>query len=206
MIDLLTVLIVDWPGSDGRYIVDGAWGPWSHSTPIKLTEDGETIVPGLNSYEAFKLAHEFLPLSNGQVRPIDEIKGYTLYRYITPVGKKIALPVPADQGGYWSPFYHMVPLSVPVLDHALYHHFSATHELASFTAFWLVTGISDPKDGTRRSMMFANKEGDTKRMAKVYTTGGEAGKGSEEGRDVEWVPLKVGPMKEWLKKTWNYQF
>lgn len=33
------------------------------------------------------------------------------------------------------------------------------------------------------------------RMAKVYTTGGREGKGSSERRDVEYVEMKIGPMK-----------
>lgn len=38
------------------------------------------------------------------------------------------------------------------------------------------------------------REGE-KRLAKVYTTGGREGKGSGERRDVEWVEMKVGPMR-----------
>jgi hypothetical protein len=97
-------------------------------------------------------------------------------------------------------------ISIPLLDFRLYHHFSASHQLASFTAFWLVTKLIPDSGGARRSMMFAEKEGEEKRRAKVYTTGGHEGKGSLEGRDVEWVEMKVGTMKEYLKKEFGFGF
>lgn len=54
--------------------------------------------------------------------------------------------------------------------------------------------------------MFAEKEGEEERRAKVYTTGGHEGKGSSEGRDVDWVEMQVGTMKEYLKKEFGFGF
>ncbi|KAM0754787.1 arylamine N-acetyltransferase 1 [Meredithblackwellia eburnea MCA 4105] len=195
------VLIVDWEGSDGRYLVDGAWGPWNQTAPIKLEHNN--VVPGLNSYEAFQLRNEELPLSPWMPRPIDNIKGWTFSRYITPVGTKIQFPITEETPGYWTPLFHFLPISVPVLDFTLYHHFSASHELASFTAFWLVTKLIPNSGGARRSMMYAEKEG-MPRRAKIYTTGGEESQGSQEGRDVVWVDMETGPMLEILRKDFCY--
>lgn len=75
--------------------------------------------------------------------------------------------------------------------------------LASFTAFWLITKIIPNSGGARRSMMYAEKPG-MPRKAKVYTTGGEESNGSQEGRDVEWVPMETGPMREYLIKHFGY--
>ncbi|KAM0749611.1 arylamine N-acetyltransferase 1 [Meredithblackwellia eburnea MCA 4105] len=198
------VLIVDWPGSDARYLVDAGWGPWGQTLPIKL----EHHVPsqGINSYEAFEMRNEELPLSSWMPKPIDNVKGWTLYRYITPPGVKITFPITSDTPGHWSPHLHFLPISIPSLDLALYSHFSATHELAHFTAFWLVSHQLPGTGGARRSIMFKDIEGDKKRMAKVFTTGGEDGRASKEGRDVAWVEMKMGPMKEFLKGEFGFNF
>jgi hypothetical protein len=137
---------------------------------------------------------------------IDSIPGYTLYRRITPVGTSITFPITSASPGYWSPLYHFLPLSVPLLDFGLYHHYSASHELAAFTAFWIITKLIPGSGGARRSMMYAEKEGDTLQRAKCYTVGGEEAQGSEEGRDVEWVEMKTGPVKEYLKREFGFKF
>ncbi|GAA5900594.1 uncharacterized protein JCM6883_002892 [Sporobolomyces salmoneus] len=198
------MMLADWEGSDGRYLVDGAWGPWAAPVPIKLSH-GETV-RGLNDYEAFRLVEEYLPLSSSQTRPIDELKGWTFSRRITPPGLPIALPITPSSPGYWSPQFHFQVISVPLLDFRLYHHFSATsEEIASFTKFWLVTKLLPNTGGARRSMMYAEKEGEGK-TAKVYTTGGHDAKGSLEGRDVEWVEMKTGTVKAYLKKEFGFGF
>lgn len=69
----------------------------------------------------------------------------------------------------------------------------------------LVTKVIPNSGGARRSLMYAEKEGASRR-AKVYTTGGEEAQGSEEGRDVEWVDMKVGPFKAFLEKEFEYKF
>ncbi|BGP14128.1 hypothetical protein JCM10213_002426 [Rhodosporidiobolus nylandii] len=197
------LLVTDWEGSDGRYLVDGAWGPWSCSVPIKLV-DSETVL-GLNKYEAFRVKLEYLPLSASSTQPVDNIKGWTLYRFIPPPNTPLSLPLTDSTPGFWSPQFHFYPISVSLLDFRLYHHFSASHELASFTAFWLVTKLIPGTGGARRSMMYAEKEGEGKK-AKVYTTGGSEGKGSLEGRDVEWVPMETEPMKAYLTKEFGFCF
>jgi hypothetical protein len=173
---------------------------------IKLTTDpaGETII-GLNDFEAYRLVYEQLPLSPNMTQPIDSIPGYTLYRRIAPVGTPHALPITDASPGYWSPLFQFQLMSIPLADFMLYHHFSASHGHATFTAFWLITRLIPGGRGARRSMMYAEKEGEGKR-AKVYTTGGPEAQGSEEGRDVEWVEMETGPMKEYLAREFGFKF
>lgn len=97
-------------------------------------------------------------------------------------------------------------LQVPLLDFGLYHHYSASHELASFTAFLLITRVLPNTGGARRTLMYREIEGDTKKCAKVSTYGGPEAQGSEEGRDVEWVEMKVGTLKEWLATNMGYKW
>ncbi|KAJ6579627.1 arylamine N-acetyltransferase 1 [Mycena vulgaris] len=200
------MLAVGWPDSADRYLVDSAWGPWNLAKPIKLTTDpaGETIL-GLNDFEAYRLVHEVLPLSPHTTPPVDSIAGYTLSRRIAPVGTPHTLPITTTSPGYWSPLFHFHLISVPLPDFMLYHHFSASHELAAFTAFWLITRLIPGGRGARRQMMYAEKAGEGKR-AKVYTTGGPEARGSDEGRDVEWVEMETGPMKEYLAREFGFKF
>ncbi|KAJ7213253.1 arylamine N-acetyltransferase 1 [Mycena rebaudengoi] len=200
------LLVVGWAESTNRFLVDAGWGPGNLAKPIKLTLDpeGETI-QGLNEYEAYRLVFEELPLSPHMTPPIDSMRGYTLYRRFGPVGTPHTLPITPNSPGFWSPLFHFRLLSIPVQDVMLYHHFSASHELAAFTAFWLITKIIPGTNGARRSMMYAEKEGQG-RKAKVYTTGGPEGQGSEEGRDVVWVEMETEPVKECLKREFGFGF
>ncbi|BGP38204.1 hypothetical protein JCM10449v2_002133 [Rhodotorula kratochvilovae] len=197
------LLVADWPGSDGRWLVDGAWAN-KCVRRIKLEDSAQTL--GLNPYEGFQLRHEHLPLGPSQTPPIDSTPGWTLYRFVPPPNTPLSLPLSASPStSFWSPQFHFLLQSVPLADFRLYHHFSASHELASFTAFWLVTRLLPGTGGARRSIMYADKEG-MPRRAKVYTTGGTDGKGSLEGRDVEWVDMETGPMKEFLRREFGFGF
>ncbi|KAJ7039393.1 arylamine N-acetyltransferase 1 [Mycena alexandri] len=200
------VLVAGWAGCADRYLIDGAWGPGNLAKPIKLTTnpEGETLI-GLNEFEAYRLVYEQLPLSPNQTPPVDNIAGYTLYRRFAPIGTAHTLPITTASPGYWSPLFHTLLISVPLADYMLYHHFSASHELSAFTAFWLITRIIPGSGGARRSMMYAEKEGQGTR-AKVYTTGGPEGRGSDEGRDVEWIDMETGPMKACLIKEFGFKF
>lgn len=175
-----------------------------------LFEDGATI-PGLNSSEAFKLTYGPLPLSPSVSRPIDIIPGYTLLRRVSPPNTPITYPITTDSPGYWSPLYHFVPFSVSLIDFSLYHHYSASHERAAFTAFLLLTKLIPGTGGARRSMMYGAKDDalalstGRPRRAKVHTTGGIDGVGGGD-RDVEYVEMKVGPMKEYLEREWGFVF
>ncbi|KAJ7196940.1 arylamine N-acetyltransferase 1 [Mycena pura] len=200
------VLVAGWPESPDRYLVDGGWGPWNLAKPIKLTTnpEGEVII-GLNEFEAYRLVYELLPLSPNTAPPVDTIAGYTLYRRIGPVGTPHTLPITDASPGFWTPQFHFHLISVPLPDFTLYHHYSASHPDAVFTAFWLTTRIIPGGRGARRQMMYADKAGEGRR-AKVYTTGGPEAQGSLQGRDVEWVEMETGPMKEYLIKNFNYKF
>lgn len=203
------------------------WGPNGQAFPLKL----EHCVPsqGNNEFEAFELRNEVLPLSpwselasTGETvcrhpvtdcvfsavpKPIDTIPGWTLYRRIAPVGTP-AWPISdATDGAYWSPHLHFQLISLPTLDLQLYNHFSATHELAHFTAFWLVTRLIPGTGGARRSMMFGERpDQEGPRRAKLMTTGGREGKGGKEQRDIGWVGMETGPMKEALTREFGFKF
>lgn len=186
--------------------------PLDNSIPL---ENNATVL-GLNPYEAFRLVHEQLPLGPQQSAPIDSLPGWTMYRLIRPcppapsVLEPLSLPLPSDdvlrsQGAYWTPQFHFHLQSVPLLDYRLYHHFSASHNIGSFYAFFLVTRLLPGTGGARRSLMYADKEGQPRR-AKVFTTGGDDAKGSLESRDVEWVDMEVGPMKRYLAKEFGFKW
>ncbi|KAJ7054679.1 arylamine N-acetyltransferase 1 [Mycena amicta] len=192
------LLAAGWEGSADRYLVDAAWGPWGLAKPIKLSTDPQgEIILGLNEFEGYRLIHEHLPLNPNVARPIDSIPGYTLYRRVAPVGTSLSLPITDDSPGYWSPQFHFYLISVSKPDFMLYHHYSASHPNASFTAFWLVTRLIPGGKGARLQMMYADKEGEG-RKAKAQ--------GSLEGRDVQWVDMETGPMKEFLVKNFGYRF
>ncbi|KAJ7695849.1 arylamine N-acetyltransferase 1 [Mycena olivaceomarginata] len=166
------------------YLIDGAWGPWNLAKPIKLTTDaaGETIL-GLNDFEAYRLSYEELPLSPHMTPPVDNIPGYTLYRRIAPVGTPHALPITPNSPGYWSPLFHFLPVSVPLADFALYHHFSASHEMASFTA----------RRGRARGRRCIRRVGRRRR-------------GATRAGDVEWVEMDTGTVKAYLTKEFGFKF
>lgn len=168
----------------------------------------------MNPYEAFRLVHEQLPLGADQTQPIDSQPGWTMYRLVRPdpstAATPLSLPLPSDkvlraQGSFWTPQFHFHLVSVPLLDYRLYHHFSASHAVGSFYAFFLVTRLLPGTGGARRSLMYTDKEGQPRR-AKVFTTGGDEARGSLDSRDVEWVDMQVGPMREYLEKEFGFRF
>ena len=133
--------------------------------------------------------------------------GWSFYRFITPNDTPISYPITENTPGYWTPHLHFLPISMPHLDLRLYDHFSNTHELAHFTAFWLVSRQLPGTGGARRSMMFGERgQPQSERRAKLVTTGGEKGRGRMEGRDVEWVPMETGPMRAHLEREWGFKF
>lgn len=78
--------------------------------PIRLAHN-ETV-SGANEFEAYQLRNEVIPLSSWMPRPVDEIPGWTFYRYITPVGTPVTLPITDATPGFWSPLFHFLPISV----------------------------------------------------------------------------------------------
>lgn len=140
-------------------------------------------------------------------KPIDTIAGWTLYRRVAPEGEAV-FPINATSPtAHWTPHFHFLPISIPVLDIQLYNHYSATHDLAFFTGHWLVTRVIPGTQGARRTMMYRERPDQPgKRLAKLVTTGGVEAKGSTASRDVEWVEMETGPMKECLEKEFGFKF
>lgn len=105
------------------------------------------------------------------------------------------------------PLYHFHLASLSNANLGLLHHYSATHELAAFTAFFLVTKLVPGTGGARRSLMFGKKDVEAGRTkAKVHTTGGSEAQGSTEARDVEWVEMETGTMRDFLAREWGFRF
>jgi len=140
-------------------------------------------------------------------KPIDSVPGWTLYRRVAPAGEAVFPINPASPAAHWTPHFHFKLISIPTLDIQLYNHYSATHHLAFFTGHWLVTRALPGTGGARRSMMFRERPGQTgKRTAKLATTGGTEARGSTESRDVEYVEMETGPVKEVLAREFGFKF
>ncbi|KAJ7647658.1 arylamine N-acetyltransferase 1 [Roridomyces roridus] len=192
------VLVVDWPGSGDRYVLDVGFGGGGCPIPMPL-RNGATVL-GLNPYEAWTLRHEPLPHDPEDEPPIDVIPGYTMYRRTSQVG---FCSVPdADTPSTWTHQLHFLLASVTIRDIGLFDFYSQGHPLAAFTGFFLVTRLLP--GGARRSLIYSeNMACDGKRLARVYTTGGLGGDGP---RDVEYVPMETGPMRAFLEREFGFVF
>lgn len=144
--------------------------------------------------------------------PIDVIPGWTIYQRVQPKGVPVSLPIVDDAPGHWSPLCHWLLNSVSLRDVEEYNFYSAAHQKAAFPGFLLVTRLLPGTGGARRSLMCmtehleaAQKRGEVGR-AKVHTTGGTAGEGGDEERDVEWVEMETGKLREHLEKDWGFKF
>ncbi|KAI5477185.1 hypothetical protein MNV49_006629 [Pseudohyphozyma bogoriensis] len=202
-----TVIIVDFPGGEERYLVDVGYGGGGSAIPCPLRHGAQ--IPGLNPYEGpFTIRHEPLPLSPTAPQPVDAIPGWTFYRRQAPPGVAVSLPVTDSSQGYWMPLYHFQLHSISPRGMEQLHHYSAFHEKAAFTGFFLVTKLVPGTGGARRSIMYSKKDAEAGRTAaKVHTTGGLEAKGRTEGRDVEYVEMETGVMKEYLQRPpWNFMF
>lgn len=169
--------------------------------------EDNAAVPGLNPYEAFTLVQEPLPFTPSADSPIDVIPGWTLYRRVAPPRTPTPLPITPSSPGYWMPVYHFHLSSLSLLNLGLLHHYSATHELAAFTSFFLVTKLLPGTGGARRSIMYGKKDVEAGRTrAKVHTTGGNEAEGATDARDIEWVEMETGEMRGYLEKEWGFRF
>ncbi|KAJ7502945.1 arylamine N-acetyltransferase 1 [Mycena galericulata] len=196
------VLIVDWPESGGRYVLDVGFGGGGCPIPMPL-RDGATVA-GLNPFEAWTLRYEPLPHDPADTPPIDVIPGYTMYRRTPPPGTTFSSAPDADTPSTWAHQLHFLLASITVRDIGLYDHYAQVHPLAAFTGFFLVTRLLPGTGGARRSVMFAEhmaRDGD--RRARVHTTGGAAGEGP---RDIEYIPMETGPMRAFLEREFGFVF
>ncbi|KAJ6495770.1 arylamine N-acetyltransferase 1 [Mycena vitilis] len=196
------VLIVDWPESADRYVLDVGFGGGGCPIPVPLC-DGATVA-GLNPFEAWTIRNEPLPHDPADTPPIDVILGWTMYRRTPPKGESFSGPPDAETRSTWAHQFHFLLASITVRDIGLYDHYSQAHPLAAFTGFFLVTRLLPGTGGARRSVMFAEHMAkDGVRRARVHTTGGAADDGP---RDIEYVPMETGPMRAFLEREFGFVF
>ncbi|KAJ7287234.1 arylamine N-acetyltransferase 1 [Mycena rebaudengoi] len=149
------VLIVDWPGSGERFVLDVGFGGGGCPIPIPL-RDGAT------------LKAEPLPHDPADEPPIDVIPGYTIYRRTPPPPPSSSspatfacYPAPPDltTPSIWAHQAHFLLASITIRDIGLYDHYSQAHPLAAFPNFFLVTRLLPGTGGARRSVMFSGAHG-----------------------------------------------
>ncbi|KAJ7188646.1 arylamine N-acetyltransferase 1 [Mycena filopes] len=202
------VLVVDWTGSGERYVLDVGFGGGGCPIPMPL-RDGATVA-GLNPFEAWTMRHQPLPHDPADTPPIDIIPGWTMYRRTSSLPSGFTshpnAPTP-DEPSIWAHQYHFLLASITVRDIGLYDHYSQAHGLAAFTGFFLVTKLLPGTGGARRSVMFAEHmvKADGVRRARVHTTGGTQGDAAGP-RDIEYVAMQTGPMREFLEKEFGFVF
>lgn len=116
----------------------------------------------------------------------------------------------------WSPVYAFVQQTVSYNDFAVYNHYNSTHPAATFVNFFVATQLR--KDGTRLTLSFSEKAASGnanghagKRMAKLAVSGGAVAKPGKEAdlkqpRDVQYIEMKVGQIKEVLEREFGFRF
>ncbi|KAK4058845.1 hypothetical protein OIO90_000291 [Microbotryomycetes sp. JL221] len=203
------LLIVDWPGSDGRFVCDVGFGGGGCPRPIRL-QDGATSA-SLSLVESFYLKAEDLPTGNCK-SIMDPAPGYTIYRRVCPRGRTVkdATSLELEDGEFWTPCVHFTLQTISPDDILMSTHYNETHPKAPFVNFFVVSLLLP--SGARRTLSYGpppidmqegnEEEAAGRRMAKLYTKNGIKG----EEFDVDWIPFKVGPMKTTLQREYGFKF
>ncbi|GAA6000941.1 hypothetical protein JCM10207_007335 [Rhodosporidiobolus poonsookiae] len=197
-------LLVDWEGSQGRFIVDIGFGGGACPIPIPF-HDGATS-PSLSRSESFLLRQEPLPTGHLQTIP-DPPQGWTLYRRVVPAGYIIEDHTKADETpGFWTPAQHLTIATIAPEDMVVADFYSSKHPEAAWTSIFIASVLLP--SGARRTLVHgipALERGapqDGRKYAKLYTK--EAIKGEEH--DIEWVPFETHPVREVLARDFGYRF
>ncbi|GAA5868432.1 hypothetical protein JCM8547_006274 [Rhodosporidiobolus lusitaniae] len=197
-------LLVDWEGSEERWLFDIGFGGGASPIPIAL-RDGATC-GSLSPSESFMLKKESLPIGD-LTTIIDPPQGWTLYRRVVPDGVTIEDHAKAGEGpGYWTPAQHLTIATIAPEDMVVADFYSSKHPEAAWTNAF-ISSLLLP-NGARRTLVHgisALQRGapdDEKTYAKLYTKGTVAGKET----DVEWVPFETGPIREVLGREFGYRF
>jgi hypothetical protein len=213
MANLHVVLFVDVEGGE-RYLADVGFGGGASPYPFValsglaswqrsltryriLLRDGQ-VVPSLTKTESFKIRREILPGADRRfMRDLPE--GWTVYRHFpSPSGTdSIANP----DSGYWSPLYHITPVSLTDIDFEVANFFTSRNapfgEAMAFVCSRLVKGKE--AEGWRKTFFYDGKAGEGKK-ARLFTREGVAGKIVEE-RTVE---PRRGEVFEVLRKEFDF--
>ncbi|GAA5824164.1 hypothetical protein JCM11251_001549 [Rhodosporidiobolus azoricus] len=187
------VSIVDWKGSDGRWLSDVGFGR-SCAYPI-LLQDGvhQTGLPDVDLYRINRT--DRLPGVSPSLLP-DAAPIWTVYRQcLSPELRQ-----------YWSPVYTFHLQSVPFRDFITYNHFQSTHPGARFRTFFVAT--VQHQNGERSTLRWEERlkdEQGRKRARFSRTSRPEEGKRESEV-DGRWVEMRVGPVREVLEKEFGMVF
>ncbi|GAA5862198.1 hypothetical protein JCM3774_004819 [Rhodotorula dairenensis] len=197
-------LIVDWEGSDGRYLVDVGFGGGGPAWPIPL-RDGQTG-PSVSRSESFLLREEQMPVGEGHPIMHDPPAGWTLYRRIVPAGAVIPDHTEAESvpDSYWTPCIHFSLASMTPEDTLMGNHFNCTHDSAGFARVFVVSRLLE--NGGRQTLsrgipaIDAGAPSDGTLYAKLYTK--DSIKGEEY--DVEWIPYDVKSIGKVLEEQFGF--
>ncbi|KAI5476222.1 hypothetical protein MNV49_007984 [Pseudohyphozyma bogoriensis] len=192
-----SVLVVDWEGSQSRYIADLGFGGAQSHLCIELKDGarGESLDPKT----AFKVTYGPLPHHDlSSVFPDSEPR-YTYWRWETTQGDVATVEDPST--GYWWPLFSFLLQSVNSTDLEVASHYACTHRDATFTSLLMVNvykpGGGFKNFGFRRGGKREGYEGEWAQFE-------EDGPG-EETREY-WVEMKTGPLVEVLTKEFGFRF
>ncbi|KPV75533.1 uncharacterized protein RHOBADRAFT_44040 [Rhodotorula graminis WP1] len=190
------ISIVDWEGSSARWFVDVGFGSAQCSYPIEFKDGAsQTSIPAADYYELHRT--DRLPGASPSLQP-DLPPYWTVYRRNT-----------ASSGStYLSPVYSFALASVPFVDFRVLNTFQFASEHARFRTF-LVATILRP-DGERRTLQYLDGMEDPqhegRRAAKLYTTTAVVEGKREDEKEVEWVEMRVGAVREALEREFGMRF
>lgn len=105
-----------------------------------------------------------------------------------------------------SPLYSFVLQSVAAVDFGVLNNYQYSSTNSRFRTM-LVSTLLRP-NGERRTLVYLDGMTDDRgeKAAKVYTTTAVVEGKREEETDVEWVPMRVGPMKKVLERDFGMRF
>ncbi|ORY92867.1 arylamine N-acetyltransferase 1 [Leucosporidium creatinivorum] len=191
--------VVDWEGSEGRWFVDVGFGSAQSVIPFHDNAEQTSLPPS----ERFLLRQvPCLPItSTSLVPPADPLPYWIVSHWESPPSSS------PSKAGYWSPVYAFTLSSISTADFIVYNHYNSTHPSAVFVNFFVCTRLSE--DGSRRTLywkegMLEEKTG--RRLAKLQTTRPGQGDREGEGKQEEWVEMKVGSVKRCLKEVFGMEF
>lgn len=107
---------------------------------------------------------------------------------------------------YMSPVYSFALQSVAFVDFKVLNNFQFSSLEARFRTFLVATNLH--KNGERRTLQFddSSKDPQGRRAAKLYTTTAVVEGQREQEKDVEWIEMRVGPVKRVLERDFGMLF
>ncbi|GAA5851222.1 hypothetical protein JCM8547_004172 [Rhodosporidiobolus lusitaniae] len=197
------VSIVDWEGSDGRYLADVGFGR-SSAFPIPLVS-GEQVLSQPDS-TLYRIEQSLrLPGISPSLLP-DSAPYWTVWRQCVSPPEKGNKP-------YFSPVYAFLLQSVPFRDFVTYNHYQSTHPAARFRTFFCATVLHP--NGERSTLQYSEGQGDDEgeKKAKLTRTapakaecGENEGLVRDEQRECRWIEMTVGAVREVLEKEFGMLF